>query len=346
MVWALAAVPAAADPAGLALNDVQLLGSHNSYKQAMHPDAMAALSQANPELAQSLDYWHVPLAEQLDLGVRKLEIDLFYDPGGRLFGRGGAPSDAGSAPSHVGASAFPVLHVQNLDDRSHCQHLLHCLAELLAWSDTHPGHLPLFVSFNAKDDVIDQPGFLRPEPFGEDAWMALDAELRAVLGDRLITPAEVFGDGQLRWPSLASARGRFLLVLDEGGEKRRQYASRWRERAMFANLPETDEGAAVLVVNDPLAEFERIARLVRAGFIVRTRADADTREARSGAVQRREAAFASGAQLVSTDYYQPAEHFGTGYQVVMPGGGIGRCNPLRVVPGCALSDGPEPAAQE
>ncbi|MFU8814456.1 MAG: Ca2+-dependent phosphoinositide-specific phospholipase C [Pseudomonadales bacterium] len=316
---------ASAAEASLALNEIQLLGSHNSYKQAMDPQNMAMLRQVNAPLAESLDYWHLPLAAQLDLGLRKLELDVFYDPAGQLFGRAGA-----------GGSQFPVLHVQNLDDRSHCANLLHCFAQLLAWADANPGHLPLFVSFNAKDEIIDQPGFLRPEPFGEDAWMALDAELRAVVGDRLITPAEVFATGVLRWPRLADARGRFVLVLDEGGDKRRQYASRWRERAMFSNLPERAPGAAILVVNDPLTEFDRIQRLVRAGFIVRTRADADTREARTGSVERRDAAFASGAQLVSTDYYLPAQHLGGDYRVVMPGGGIARCNPL-LAPGCVLN---------
>ena len=63
---------------------------------------------------------------------------------------------------------------------------------------------------------------------------------------------------------------------------------------------------------------------------MRTRADADTREARSGETARREAAFASGAQVVSTDYYEPNPAFGTGYAVRLPGDGVARCNPARV----------------
>ena len=105
---------------------------------------------------------------------------------------------------------------------------------------------------------------------------------------------------------------------------------------MFANLPETEPGAAVLIVNDPIADFERIQRLVRAGFIVRTRADANTLEARSGDVTRRDRAFASGAQLVSTDYYLPAAHFGTDYVVALPDGM--RCNPLLRAEACRLRE--------
>lgn len=328
-------VAAAARGAGVAelrLNDIQVLGSHNSYKRAMAPERMEALRAVSPAAAWSLDYAHAPIGEQLDLGLRKLEIDVFYDPGGALFHRqrvgGGGKSD------------FAVLHVQNLDDRSHCDNLVLCLAILDRWSRRHPRHLPVFVSFNAKDEVIDQPGFMHPRPFDETAWQVLDRELESVLAGRIITPADVVGTSGPVWPTLAQARGRFLFVLDEGGAKRAQYAGRWRERVMFANLPRGANGAAIMIVNDPLADFDRIQALVRDGFIVRTRADADTGEARSGSVERRDAAFASGAQLVSTDYYRPDERFGTGYRVTLPGGGAARCNPVRVAEPCVLDSVP------
>jgi hypothetical protein len=320
-LWPLAL--AAADP--LRLNEIQVLGSHNSYKLAMAAEQYRTLEQTNPDTAASLFYWHRPLPEQLDLGIRKVELDVFYDPDGALFGR----TDAGSQ--------FPVLHVQNLDDRSSCPDLVRCLEALRQWSDAHPDHVPIFVSFNAKDAVIDRPGFLRPLPFGEDAWAAMDAELRTVLGEKLILPRSVIGEAGPVWPRLDEVRGSFVAILDEGGEKRATYVSRWLDRAMFANLPETEPGAAILIVNDPIAEFDRIQRLVRAGFIVRTRADADTREARTGDTTRRDSAFSSGAQLVSTDYYLPAAHFGTDYVVALPGGM--RCNPLLRPSGCELKEG-------
>jgi len=301
--------------AGLRLNEIQVLGSHNSYKLAMPADNFAALHELNATTAASLEYWHIPLTEQLDLGVRKLELDIFFDPRMQLFEN-----------RSNGRSQFPVLHVQNLDDRSSCLNLIACLEQLVAWSDEHPQHVPIFLSFNAKDDVIDRPGFVIPFPFGEDAWMAMDAELRAILGPRLIVPAEVFATGTLRWPDLATVRGRFVAILDEGGDKRATYANRWRGRAMFANLSERQPGAAIMIVNDPLTHFDRIQRLVRAGYIVRTRADADTREARLGDNRRRDRALASGAQLISTDYYRPADHFGTAYVVAVPE--KIRCNPL------------------
>ncbi len=323
---AQSALPAFAAGAGpLALNDLQLVGSHNSYKLAMAADRFAALKAARPEAARSLEYQHLSLPEQLQLGLRKFELDVFFDPEQTLF-----PGRAG--PS----SQFPVLHVQNLDDRSSCPSLLACLALLRGYSEQHPRHVPIFLSFNAKDAPVEWPGAVTPLPFEEDAWQAFDAELRAALGGKLITPAEVFASGELRWPPLDASRGRFLAVLDEGGEKRRSYASRWAERAMFANLPAGEPGSAVLIVNDPIGAFDKIRELVAEGYIVRTRADADTAEARSGDTRRRDQAFASGAQLVSTDYYLPAAHFGTDYVVRLPG--PARCNPLRRPGGCLVTE--------
>ncbi len=93
--------------------------------------------------------------------------------------------------------------------------------------------------------------------------------------------------------------------------------------------------------NNPLGGIEEIQDLVSRGYIVRTRADADTLEARFGMTTRRDAALASGAQFVSTDYPVPNPDFGTGYFVEIPDGAPARCNPVNAPAGCrngALED--------
>ena len=57
--------------------------------------------------------------------------------------------------------------------------------------------------------------------------------------------------------------------------------------------------------------------------------------ARTGDKSRLEAALASGAQYISTDYMNASETFGTDYQAALPGGAVARCNPVNVVDGCA-----------
>lgn len=324
MLFGLGAVAGiAAQP--LRLNEIQVLGSHNSYKLAMDPGKFAALAAENEPLAQSLEYWHLPLSQQLDSGIRKLELDVFYDPERSLYG-----------PRDKSQSQFVVMHVQNLDDRSSCPTLKACLESLRDWSERNPRHVPVFISLNAKDAVIDRPGFVTPVPFDEAAWLALDTEIRRLLGGKLLAPQDVFATDVLQWPLLDAVRGQFVLILDEAGEKRQTYARRWRERAMFVNQPAGSDGAAIMIVNDPVRDFEKIKRLVLDGYIVRTRADADTREARAGDTRRRDRAIASGAQLISTDYYVPAAHFATDYVVrLMPG-----CNVVLTKRTCDISEAP------
>jgi hypothetical protein len=74
---------------------------------------------------------------------------------------------------------------------------------------------------------------------------------------------------------------------------------------------------------------------VRSGYLVRTRADEGTQEARRGDYHRLEAALSSGAQYVSTDYYLPDKRFPTHYQVQLPGKGVARCNPVNQSDLCA-----------
>ena len=65
------------------LNQIQVIGSHNSYHIAPAPPVMDALSRRSARMAESLDYTHRPLQEQFThLGIRQIELDLFADPDG------------------------------------------------------------------------------------------------------------------------------------------------------------------------------------------------------------------------------------------------------------------------
>jgi hypothetical protein len=108
---------------------------------------------------------------------------------------------------------------------------------------------------------------------------------------------------------------------------------------MFTSSPASAPEAAFAKLNDPIDDFDRIQELVRQGFIVRTRADADTVQARTGDLTQRDAALASGAQFVSTDYPAPNPDFGTDYKVEIPGGMPAGCNPISTEAAeCAAAD--------
>ncbi|OYX04016.1 MAG: hypothetical protein B7Z12_08060 [Caulobacter vibrioides] len=339
----------------LPMTDLMVVGTHNSYKLAVPPEEMAVMVAARGPAALGIDYSHRPLTEQLSAGARQLEIDVVADPQGGLFAKPLTALGKGAAltPEFVAVMAkpgFKTLHMTDVDFRSSCLTFVACLREVRAWSDAHRDHAPILIMLNAKEGAASMPGGVTPLPFTEALFDALDAEIRAVFGDdRLITPDQVQGkaktlrDGVLAggWPKLAAARGKVFFALDEGPEKvaiyRGQRAS-LEGRAMFVNTDEASPAAAYLTLNDPIAQKDRIAAAVKAGFIVRTRADADTRAARVNDTRQRDAALTSGAQYVSTDYMWADPRFAGGYTVRLPGDKVAVCNPVRQPAGCGGRD--------
>jgi hypothetical protein len=333
----------------LHVNDIVTVGTHNSYKQAIDPKLFDFLMTQAPKLAPGLDYSHTTLIDQLNDGARAIEIDVAYDPTGGLFAHPMGPALIGEKlpdgySDYMSKPGFKVLHFQDFDFRSSCVTLHDCLAILKGWSRAHPNHVPILLTFNAKDDSL--PQTTQALKFDVAAFDALDAEIRSVLDPRdLITPDDVQGsyatlrDAVLQqgWPTLAAAREKFILALDEEGAKIALYRGNRKSlegRVMFVNAPEDSPAAAYLTLNEALTDTAHITADVRKGFLVRTRADADTVEARSNDTRRRDAALTSGAQYISTDYMQADTRFGA-YTTRMPQGTIAACNPVRAVGKCS-----------
>ena len=345
------------------LNHVQVLGTHNSYHKEPRPALLALISSIDPAAAASFEYTHRPLDEQFGpLGIRQVELDVFADPDGGLFAVPLGPILVQGFPDPIKpeleAPGFKVLHIPDIDFETTCLTFVTCLQTIKAWSDANPGHLPLMVLVEANDDpLVLPPGVLPPGVpppavpvlFGARELDGIDAEIRSVFSDdQLITPDDVRGgratleqavlkDG---WPTLNESRGRLLFALDNTDAKRDLYIAghpSLEGRVMFTSSPPGSPESAFVKVNEPLGNEAFIRELVGAGYIVRTRADADTFEARFGLTARRDAALASGAQFVSTDYPEPDPDFGTGYFVAIAGGTNARCNPVLSPPGCDSS---------
>jgi hypothetical protein len=335
----LVAPAAGRDEGPLRINDIAVIGTHNSYKLAMPEATMAKVRAVSAEMADALDYAHRPLTEQLDAGARQLEIDVNYDPQGGHYARG-------SNGPKLKLPGFKVLHIPGIDNSSSCVLLVECLRIIRAWSDAHPRHVPILLMFNAKDEQNAARGGIDALRYDQAAYDALDAEIRSVLEpNKLITPDDVQGkyptlrDAVLanNWPTLEASRGKFLFALDEPPAKVAVYRGVRKSlegRVFFINTDEDSPAAAYLTLNDPIRDGARIRRDVTAGFLVRTRADANTREARANDTRPRDAALAGGAQYVSTDYLWPDPRFAGGYRVAKPGGMVARCNPVRRPAGC------------
>lgn len=355
-----AAAPAGRYPADptLRLNQLQVVGSHNSYHKRPNPVFHDALEAKFPGITAQWNYEHAPLPEQFtSQGVRQIELDVWADPVGGLFADrkshayAGLPADPGIPELHE--PGFKVLHIHEVDVESTCWTLQSCLAQVKAWSDANPGHAPMMLLIEAKEDVIPDLlslGYAKPVPFDAAQLDALDAEIRSAFdpGD-IITPDEVRGshptleDAVLNggWPTLEQSRGRVLFGLDNGGGVQDAYLAghpSLQGRVMFSgNSDPGNPETAFIKYNDPIGDYDKIRAAVAAGYIVRTRADADPQQLNPNLIADRDQALASGAQFVSTDFEVPDPALGP-YQVQMPGGTPARCNPISAPAGCTSTD--------
>lgn len=329
----------------LPMNALQAIGTHNSYKMAIAPNEMAMIRAANPKEADGIDYSHPPLAQQLDDGARQLEIDIVYDPDTGLYAApiGFKMAGANAVPYDFTPYRQPglkVAHEPSVDYRVTCPLFTQCLKEVRAWSQAHRDHVPILILLNLKEGGLSMPGATKAPLFDAKAMDLIDAEIRSVFAEaELITPDQVQGrHATLReavaeggWPRLKEARGRVMITLDCPPDQVARYRGARKAlegRAAFVNIDESSPAAGYITLNEPKEQAARIAAAVKAGVLVRTRADADTREARTNDTSRQAAAFASGAQYVSTDYMKPDTRFGP-YVAKLPGGGKARLSPVQ-----------------
>jgi hypothetical protein len=183
----------------------------------------------------------------------------------------------------------------------------------------------------------------------------LDAEIRSVFdADRLIEPDDVRGDAETLeaavlgdgWPSVAESRGKVLFTMTDGGSIRDLYvvgSPSLEGRPMFTNGTPGQPDAAFVRFDDPSAAGRRppaagLGAAVLAGYLVRTRTDVPTADARGNDATRRDQALATGAHFLSTDYYAPSVFFDSPYVVGLPAGVVARCNPVNAPDTCTEAD--------
>jgi len=295
------------------VNQLQAKATHNSYHVAQ-PDMTV----------DALKYSEKPLDVQAGTqGVRGFELDTQYVP----------KSDD-----------FEVFHIGIVDEGTTCRKLVDCLKTLRAWSKKSPGHHPLFVQIEPKDTTLSGD----PEVY----FQKLEAEILAAWPrEAILAPDDVKGSAPtLReaivnggWPTLGEARGKILFFVDNTGDWRTAYTHGDQNldgRLMFVDSTPGKPYEATYVLNDPVSRAQAIADRLAEGFIVRTRADADNSEPFAGDTSRQQAALASGAQIISTDY--PAPVAGVDYVTEIPGGTPSRCNPVTAPADCTSEDIEDP----
>ena len=363
------------------MNQIQAVGTHNSYHLAPDPRLLSRIRFFTKEV-DSWQYSHPPLKIQLqEKNMRQLELDIFPDPQGGLFtdrvGNLLIGEERFTGIPQLKEPGFKVLHVPFIDFETNTYTFIEGLEEIRDWSLENSNHLPVMVLVEVKDglplDYVSWPlrmlikggKFLlriTGEPLsmplfpGAQDLIEIEKEIYSVFSkDRIITPDDVRGEHKTLeeavlksgWPTLRESRGKVFFALDNECRLRDIYLEdnpSLENRIMFTSSRPGNPSAAFIKMNNPMGENEELIReYVQAGYIVRTRADANLSEGRTGDRARSEAAFNSGAQYVSTDfprgwesYNDYAENF-TDYTVTLPEADRfpARCNPVNGVLFCS-----------
>src|SRR3984885_9250280 len=283
------------------INQIQVIGSHNSYHAGIAPSESKLFKEKNPKLYQAFEYRHRPLDQQLNSGIRQIELDIYADTKGGLYAHPNGPTNVAAAglPADpdfdpqglMSKPGFKVMHVQDFDYRSTCQPFIGCLEQIKEWSHAHPNHVPIFVLVETKQDKPGRENKLHlteTEPFTSATFDALDAEIRSVFPAReLITPDDVRGHYKTlnqavlagNWPTLAKARGKVVFLMDQHAVTPGYLEGPpgLRARVIFTNSDPGQPDAAFLERNDGPASD--ISAFVRQGYLIRARTDSDTKEA-------------------------------------------------------------------
>lgn len=314
------------------MNQIQTIGTHNSYHLAPEPGMMKMVKMFSKE-AEAWEYSHAPLDQQLNEGIRQIELDVFADPEGGLYAESDHPR-----LEEMKKPGIKVLHVPKLDARSNHVSLVESLTVVRDWSLKNPRHLSVMILIELKDRK-EVPFGPEPVKFDRKQIDSLEKEIWSVFQrDHVIEPDEVRkGEKTLResilkngWPLLEEARGKVFFCLDNEGRHREVYLKgneSLEKRVLFVSVGRDHPAAAFMKRNDPVGGFREIQQLVREGFIVRTRADANLREARANDRGRSKKALASGAQYVSTDFPVADKKIGD-YVVLLPKKVVARANPV------------------
>ena len=114
---------------GAKLNNIAVIGTHNSY-QRYHEGQSSGFCGLNNKKGMP-----ITLSDQLDAGLRNLEIDV--------------ETVVDETGTH-----FVCMHSPLLDMATNCYSFEKALEEIAVWSDNNPGHLPITIIIEPKSVFI------------------------------------------------------------------------------------------------------------------------------------------------------------------------------------------------
>jgi len=288
------------------------IGTHNSYHIQPGPYVLGALHRLGMgAMARAFSYTHPPLAHQSKMGLTTFEIDVLADPNGGRWAHPKVqhiPKRALGIPAPGGLESkfspreykemmkpgYKVLHVQDLDTKTHCHTFKKCLKQI-ASGKKKGKKKPIYVLIEIKDKSM-TPHSVPAGPLGTfhftkglamtgKLWKDLEKEAapfkKQGIKFMLDNPAQ--SASYIKY----KGKGKRKVFMPNIAEMKRRPKG-WGRRKVFFKC------------NNPTSVCSKgmsARQIVKRGYLVRTRADTDLQFN----AKRAAAAFKSGAQVIHTD---------------------------------------------
>lgn len=276
------------------INEIAVMGTHNSYQMlATFPKRvlMKTLQIITFGLVENKAVFEMDtFTLQLEQGVRNLEIDI-------------ETVDNGEEVS------FIVTHKPTLDNVTSAYDFAKALDEIVLWSNNNPGHIPIYLLIEPKNDVAPINNM---QNFSLEYALEFDMLLKEKLGDKLLTPKLAMGDHEsleaMRtaddWPTLNEAAGKIIVLMHtcDVTQEYIDFDQSIKTQAMFPMLlfDDIDKSyASFILENDPETAIENNKITIgEKNLMVRTRAD----DYPDFSDERYDFANKCGSQIITTDY--------------------------------------------
>ncbi len=280
---------------GIKLNEIAILGTHNSYQTLATAETRFLMGIIDAITLKKLglntfDFEMDTLTEQLEMGVRNVEIDIeTLDKDNKI--------------------EFKVTHNSLIDNASSAYDFEKALKEIKMWSDNNPNHIPVIIIVEPKSFVIEINGMKK---FSLEYAKELEKIVADTLGESLLTPADMLRDyesfKEMRekddWISLKEAQGKILVLLHDCDVTESYIAldETIRTQKMFPMLRYDDRNesyTSFILENDPWnADSRKAESIDECKLIIRTRAD----KYPNYSAERYEVTENCGSQIITTDF--------------------------------------------
>ena len=280
---------------GVKLNEIAILGTHNSYQTLATKETRFLMNIIEAITFEkfglnTFDFEMDTLTEQLEMGIRNVEIDIeTLDKDNKI--------------------EIKVTHNSIVDNASSAYDFTKAMEEIKLWSDNNPDHIPVIIIVEPKSFVIEVNGMKK---FSLDYAKEVDKILENTLGDSLLTPKDMLRDyasfKEMRenddWLTLKEAQGKILVLLHDCDVTESYIAldESIKTQKMFPMLRYDDRNesyTSFILENDVWnADSRKAESIDECKLIVRTRAD----KYPDYSDERYEVTENCGSQIITTDF--------------------------------------------